>query len=641
MIGRDAVVLLGYAAISFAYWGWGLVRHPSGSLIGSKQDPLIFVWSFEWYPRAILSWTNPLFTHAIYAPEGINLAWTATVPALALAFSPVTLLFGPAVSYNVAALLLPALAAWTAYLLCRHVTGSTWASLIGGYVFGFSAYIAGQQTQGHLHLTSVFLLPLVALAVIRYSEGSLDSRGLAWRLSALFAGQLYLSTEVALTMTIALGVALLLALLSFPDARPRLRSAVAPIVAGYGGAALLTLPLLAYVVVVVPSRPFTGAEISGTDALNLILPTSVNGLAGSYFRSFATHFNPTESASYLGLPILLIVALFAWRARGRRGAPLLVGGLVLALVLALGPVLRVDGRDIVTLPWTFASEIPLLRDARLPRLAVYASLAAAVIVAIWTARTPGRTYARPYVLPILAVAALVPNVAHASYRTDRERPAFFAERLHEGCITRGETLLVFPFGFAGDSMLWQAESSFWFRLAEGYMYPLVHDGPRLTRFDEDLTVRSLNFEAHRERPTMNRLLAFAATHGVDRLIVVEGADYPSEKQLQRFGPVERRGGVLVAPGCDSPSLRTHDLGPFVEEAKEQSGREIVYCLEGNTYTVLDGFYPAGIIARAKPAPYVVGVGLGCDPPPPDYVRRGFATEAEGVPPRTYPLYAPP
>lgn len=631
--------MLGYTAISFAYWGWALMPDPSGTLVGSKQDPLIFVWAFEWYPHALLSWTNPLFTDALFVPDGINLAWTATVPALAYAFTPVTLLFGPAVAYNLAAVLLPALAAWTAYLLCRELTGSTWASLVGGYLFGFSSYILGQQTQGHLHLTSVFLLPLVALALVRYVRGSLDARGLAWRLSGLVGLQLYLSTEVTLTMTIALGVGLLLAAASFPMARGRLRSALVPVAAGYAGAAILALPLLAYALTDVPKRSFTGADVSGTDLLNLVLPTSVNAVAGSSFGSLTDRFNPTEAASYLGAPTLLIVALYTWRAR--RATPLLVGGLVLALLLALGPVLRIDGRDVVTLPWTGFSEVPLLRDARLPRLGVYAALAAAVIVALWTARTPGRIYARPYVLPLLAIAALVPNVAHASYHTDRDRPAFFAERLYEGCISSGETLLVFPFGFAGDSMLWQAESGFRFRLAEGYMYPHVHDGPALTEFDEDPVVRSLDFEAHRERPTMNMLLAFAARHGVDRVVVVEGTDYPSAWQLRRFGPVERVGGVLVAPACGLPSLRTRDLSAFVAEAAELSGRIVLYCQDRNAYELKAGFYPTGIIAAAKPAPYVVGVGIGCEPPPPGYVRKGFAGEEHGVPPDTYPLYAPP
>src|SRR5712692_316367 len=123
-LDANLVVLLGYAAISFGYFGWRLLPHPGRLVIGFAHDPQIFIWSFAWWPHAIATWTNPFVTHALYAPDGINLAWTPSSPGLALAFSPLTVLFGPVVSYNVAALVLPALAAWTAYLLCLELTRS-------------------------------------------------------------------------------------------------------------------------------------------------------------------------------------------------------------------------------------------------------------------------------------------------------------------------------------------------------------------------------------------------------------------------------------------------------------------------------------------------------------------------------------
>jgi hypothetical protein len=70
---------------------------------------------------------------------------------------------------------MPALAGWTCFLLCRQLTASFWTSLAGGYLFGFSSYILGQQ-EGHLNLTSVFLIPLVALAIVRRFQEEITSR---------------------------------------------------------------------------------------------------------------------------------------------------------------------------------------------------------------------------------------------------------------------------------------------------------------------------------------------------------------------------------------------------------------------------------------------------------------------------------
>jgi hypothetical protein len=74
------------------------------------------------------------------------------------------------------------------------------------------------------------------------------------------------------------------------------------------------------------------------------------------------------------------------------------------------------------------------------------------------------------VLPILvlvALVALVPASLNGSFVKFPPRPGFFAQEDYKRCMARGETLLVFPYARFGDSMLWQAESGFWFKIAEG------------------------------------------------------------------------------------------------------------------------------------------------------------------------------
>ncbi len=152
-----------YLVSSFLYFGLHVIAHPDSRTIGMGTDPYGFVWAFAWWPHAIGHGENPFTTHSIWAPEGLNLAWTTSVPALALLFTPLTVLAGPLVSFNVAALLMPAVAAWAAYVLCQRLTGRFWPSLAGGYLFGFSSYTLGHE-QGHLHLTASFTLPLAALS---------------------------------------------------------------------------------------------------------------------------------------------------------------------------------------------------------------------------------------------------------------------------------------------------------------------------------------------------------------------------------------------------------------------------------------------------------------------------------------------
>src|SRR5262249_7364036 len=139
----------------------------------------------------------------------------------------------------------------------------------------------------------------------------------------------------------------------------------------------------------------------------------------------------------------------------------------LATLLSLGTALTVKGDRVAWLPWSIWAHWGVLEELNPSRVAVYATLAAAVMASIWLATTRGVVFDRPYVLPALAVAALLPPFWKAALVEHPARVAFFSNGAYKRCIPRDETLLVFPFARWGDSTLWQAEAGFRFRIAEG------------------------------------------------------------------------------------------------------------------------------------------------------------------------------
>jgi hypothetical protein len=572
-LGANVAVLSGYAAISFLYFGLRLLPHPGRELVGGprQRDPEIFIWSFAWWPHAIGHLVNPFFTRVIYAPTGIDLMWTTSVPGLALAFSPVTLLFGPDVSYNVAALLLPALAAWCANLLCRYLTGSSWASLVGGYLFGFSSYMLGHEVAGHLNLMGVFVLPLVALAIVRYVRGDLGGLGLAWRLGLLLALQLTISTEVLLTLTIMLALALLVGLAFLRDERRRLLASLGPIAAGYVLAGAVTAPFLYYLHQGYAPGTYADPLFFSADLANLVLPTRLIAIGGPSLAGTTAHLagNLNEQDFYLGLPALAILVAFAFRARRSATARFLLAAFAVATVVALGPRLAVDGHRLVWFPWALVADKPLFNNILPARFALYAWLVVAVVVALWM--STGRSRVRTVALPLLAVVALVPALQRADFVQRPERWSFFSDHLYKNCVPRGETLAVFPFGKFGDSLLWQAESGFWFRMAEGNMGRSSAYPPDFVR---DPTVGKLTFQFIDPtiRPTMAELLRFADSHGVDRIVSVVVHAYPDGTMMHAFGPVQDYGSVLVAPACGYPALQPSHA-PYAQVVSSQHALE--------------------------------------------------------------------
>ncbi len=468
-----AAVFCGYALVSFLFFGVRLLLHGGPTLIGDLyEDPPIFVWSFAWWPHAILHGQNPFFTRALWAPSGFNLAWATSVPALALAFAPLTLAFGAVASYNTACILMPALAATTAFALCRHLTRSFWPSLLGGYLFGFSSYILG-GTIDHIHTVAVFLLPLVALVCVRFLEGGLSARALVLELGALLALQAYISTEVLFALTLALAAALVLALAFAPALRTALRRLAVLAVPAYAVAALLTAPLAYYVLTGYAYRPAPGAEVGVVDALNFVVPTQLS-FGGWWSSGIARHFPAliVEQTAYLGLPVLVIVAWFGLRHWRTPSGRFLVASFLVAAVAALGSWLTVDGRRLTSLPWLHLSMRPLFENVTPARFTVFSALAAAVIAAMWAASTGPRRSLRVAVA-VLAVVAVAPNLAWRYWARTPYVPALFATRLYRSYLHKGETILPLPQGALGDSLLWQVDSGFWFRIAGGYISPAI------------------------------------------------------------------------------------------------------------------------------------------------------------------------
>jgi hypothetical protein len=537
--GRKAAALGLYCALSFAYFGLPVASEPSGRIVGHGHDPDIFVWSFAWWPHALVHGLNPIVTHAIWAPDGIGLAWTASTPGLALAFAPLTLLAGPVAAYNVAAVLMPALAAWTAFLLCRYLTRQLWPSLLGGYLFGFSSYMLA-HAQGHLQATSIFLVPLVALVVLRYLDRRIDGLGLALQLGVLLGAQLWLSIEFAFSVTLALLVALAAAAALVPARRPRIASLPGPLAGAYAIGAVLAAPLLYYVLTDF-SRSSVNEGRYVADLANVVVPTRLVAIGGSWAAGISARFpgNDAEQAAYLGLPLLAILGVFFVTRRGHPGTRVLLACTGVAAVAALGSELFVAGHRVAPLPWWLLDRLPVFDNMLPARLMLYATLAASVAAALWLASRAGPAWLR-ISLPALAVVALVPDLSLGVWHRTPSPPAFFAQHRYEDCVRRGDNLLVVPYGYTGDSLLWQATSGFYFRMAGGDIGPIIPAG-----FAGTPVIRLLNDDVR--VGDGGTVLELAKRKGASAIVVDDRDPWPWKDVLAGIGTPERVGGMLLYP----------------------------------------------------------------------------------------------
>ena len=537
-----------YLAVAFFFFALPLLTSHGSSYAGTGRDPEVFIWALAWFPHAILHGENPFVTHAVWAPSGVNLTWATAVPGLALIFSPLTLAVGAAASYNVASVLMPALTAWTAYLLCRYLTRQLWPSLVGGYLFGFSSYMLGQEI-GHLHVSSVFLLPLVALVVLRYVRGELDDVQLIVRLGPLLALQLLFTTEIAFTLTLALACSIALGILAAPTLRRRLVRLLAPLAASYVLAAVLTAPFLYYLLAGFQGSGVHPQQIYVTDLVNFAVPTKLSLAGLGWAHSIAHHFpgNDSERGAYLGVPTLLIIGLFAWQRRRTASGRFLVGALLIAVLATLGAELTVDGktslplpwgRGILPLPWEHLGYLPLFNNVLVERLSLYVALAAALMVALWTAAR-GRGVLR-LLLPALAILAIVPDPGAGVWATTYTVPPLFTSRAYRSCLGPHENILPLPVNNNGYSNLWQVASDFRFTMAGGY---IVEHPPAPFVIEHPIAVIALGFQVPARQARFLR--AYIREKHITSVVVDEAQTRYWAAALNRIATPHDVGGVRL------------------------------------------------------------------------------------------------
>jgi hypothetical protein len=549
--GRGGWAFAAFLAISFLFLGIPVVAHPERDVVGGLfTDPQIFVWSFAWWPHAVLHGVNPIYTHELWAPDGFNLAWATSVPGLAFAFAPLTLAFGPVLAYNAACVLMPALSAWTAFLLCRRVTRAAWPSLAGGYLFGFSTYIlSGELT--HVFTAAVFLVPVAALLLLRFAGDELSGRGLALRFGLLLAAQMLLSTEILFTLTLAIVVSLVVAAILVPAARRTVPRVIAPLAGAYALAALLTAPFVYYLLTGFGFSPPPGSFTWVADLLNLVVPTMAT-VGGWWGRHVAVHFpaNDAERGTYLGLPVLVMVVLYAWQRLRTPGGRYLLALFLLAVVVSLGSWLTVDGRRLFILyPWTWVEARPVFRHVMPVRLMLFATLAAAVMVASWAASNARPAWLR-VALPALAAVVLLPNLSWSAWSRTPRVPALFATSLYKSCVGRGENVLLLPFGTLSDAMMWQARSDFRFHDAGGYISP--YPPSSYTWLDG---MRRIATEQSPPDVNTNSVLQLVRVKHVTTIVLDDSKADLWARWLRPFGQPQAVGGTLIYRLRGAPPLR--------------------------------------------------------------------------------------
>jgi hypothetical protein len=519
-----AVAAALYCALSVVLVGLPVLAHFRQVFVGGEHsdDPEFFTWALRWWPHAIGTVQNPLWSKAVWAPVGYNMAWAPGIPGPSLLFAPVTLMFGAVASYNLWALAAAPLAALGAFLLARKLTGAFWPSVLGGYVFGFSTYLLNHTA--HINLELVFLHPLAVYLVIRRIEGSISARRFVALLTLVLTLQFLISTEVFASMVIFGSLAMVAAFLLAPrEERHRLVSTAGWMVLAGGISTVVVSPYLAYAL----SYPLPNRHLGSSDLLSFVIPRTRTLIGGSTFAGMTARFprSPVENGAYIGFPLLLAFGHLVATEWRRWTTRLLLVMFAVVVVATLGPRLVVNHHDVMVMPWRLVLDLPLLHESAPERYPVYAFLLLAAAVPLWlTARRPTPMWRSA--VAVLGVVLLLPNSIHHSSLPEGSNDLTATDLVRS--LGDGETVMILP-GNDGRNMFWQSETWFAFRMVTGYMGNVRPPQYRRSRPLKGVYRGSLRFA---DRAAF---LAFLHAYHVRAIVISEDDDARREKIVTLLG----------------------------------------------------------------------------------------------------------
>jgi len=452
-----------------------LVTHFSTHVLGTDIwafDEYTFIWNMWWFKHALLELqSNPLYSEYIFYPLGISLVLYTYNLFNALVSLPLQPWLGLPAIANLINVLSLAFSGYGTYLLLRYllrvdeqqgvrVLPLECAAFVGGLVYAFSSYHFVYAALGHNELVSTQWLPLYVLFLTK----TLHER--RWR-NAVLAGVV---AGLAMLCDMLFGVFLAfmtLVVLGFAGRR---------LVASLAFAKRLGVLLLAFLVVYgAVAYPVVTEFLRGeyamqgwghsekllVDLFGFTTPTALHPLFGTDWsqeliavREGTARFADVNTV-FVGWAVLLL-ALFAALRYLKRVRAWVVGALVSA-VLAMGPLLHINGRSVfdldglqvnVPLPFIILHYIPFVNANRVPhRFSAVLMLCLAVLVGFAVYAILLRLKGRTAVLVVSATLSALVLFEHLSVPmplTDARVPDWYYELAQEP----GDFAIVeFPLGW--------------------------------------------------------------------------------------------------------------------------------------------------------------------------------------------------
>jgi hypothetical protein len=444
------------------------------------QDQAFFEWMLAHGARVLTDGVYPFFSDRMNYPDGVNMMANTSVLAVTLPMTPITLMFGPHVAFNVFLTLALAVTGISWYLvLSRQFVSSRLAAWVGALFCTFAPSMIS-HAGGHPNIVSQFLVPLIIWRCLALRvPGRVVRNGLI--LAGLLVWQAFINLEILFMTAVGLGIFCAVMAISRRRTHP---GEVVVFLRGLGVTAAVTLAVLAYPLCV---QFFGPQSYHGLPKFVRNFGADLGSFAGYASRSVAGDSvaaerlaqNPAEENAFFGWGLVILFAGLVFWMRRRAAIVSLAGIALLFAAMSLGPRVFLNGINTgVPGIWSVLHSVPVLNSAVPTRWAMAIAPVIGIVLALGCQRAIDLVRTQPSargpvrVAMITAVAmALVPLIPTPLQTTPMAPvPEFVTSGAWRQYVDDNHTVVALPLPDSSypDPLRWTAYTGHDMRIAGAY-----------------------------------------------------------------------------------------------------------------------------------------------------------------------------
>jgi hypothetical protein len=415
---RDGLAIASFVAVAL-FITLPLWLHLDHELRDDPQDQAFFEWMLAHGARVVTDGVYPFFSDRMNYPDGVNMMANTSVLAVSIPLTPVTLLWGPHVAFNVFLTFALAATGISWYLvLSRQFVRSRLAAWIGAMFCTFAPSMVS-HAGGHPNIVSQFLVPLIIWRVLELRvPGRAVRNGLI--LAGLLVWQAFINLEILFMTAVGLGIFCFVMWLKRRRTTP---GELHNFLRGLAVAGAISLAVLAYPLSVQFFGPQSYQGLPafvrnfGAD-LGSFTAYAQRSIAGNSLASARLAQNASEENAFFGWGlVILFFGLVVWMRRNLAVVTMAAIALLYA-AMSLGPRIYLNGINTgVPGIWAILHSVPVLNSAVPTRWAMAIAPVVGFVLAFGCQRATDLVKAQPSaknpvrVAMITAVAmALLPLV---------------------------------------------------------------------------------------------------------------------------------------------------------------------------------------------------------------------------------------